>query len=64
MQVRGRVGQALSLQLLDNPGRVLYTQALRPLTDAKQLPLLVPATLPSGTYLLRLRGAGMPALHT
>jgi hypothetical protein len=60
----GRAGQALTLQLLDNAGRLHHTQALRPLTDAEQLPLTLPATLPAGTYMLRVTGAGSQPLHT
>ncbi|WBO86810.1 hypothetical protein [Hymenobacter yonginensis] len=60
----GRAGQVLTLQLLDNAGRLHHTQALRPLTDAEQFPLTLPATLPAGTYVLRVTGAGSQPLHT
>lgn len=64
LQVQGRAGQALTLQVLDNAGRVLHTQALRPLTGTEQLPLRLPGTMPVGTYLLRVSGAGVAPLHT
>lgn len=64
LTLTGRAGQAGTLQLLDAVGRVQYTQALRPLTAAEQLPLTLPATLPAGTYLLRVVAPGRAPLHT
>jgi hypothetical protein len=64
LHLRGRAGQVLTLQVHDNAGRLLHTQALHPAADQETLPLGLPATLPAGTYLLRVISPGSPPLHT
>ncbi|WP_148103394.1 hypothetical protein [Hymenobacter rigui] len=64
LTVSGRAGQRLTLQVLDNAGRLQHTQAIQPPTEAASLPLQLPANLPAGTYILRVTGAGTVPLHT
>ncbi|MFD2785134.1 T9SS type A sorting domain-containing protein [Hymenobacter rubripertinctus] len=60
LTVTGRAGQLLQLTVLDNLGRVQVTQAFRPATNAAQVPLTLPATLPAGVYVVRITGGEEP----
>lgn len=58
--VQGCENQPLRLQLLDDLGRVVLAQSLRPASAQQQVAVPLPAGLGAGVYVLQVVGAGRP----
>nr|GFC62133.1 hypothetical protein [Tanacetum cinerariifolium] len=56
----GYDGEALTLRLTDNLGRLILTQQLSPVSAQYGVPLTLPEALASGTYVVTLAGNGTP----